>query len=299
MPNSLATQGFSLLSKAFAANDRTRTAIVDYHVFQDVLSKAGLFLARHEVSKVYRAYDQSRTEQVNYKHFLGELAGPLNARRAAMVDRVFSALAQGQSSVALAELEGKYDGAQHPRVRSGEFTAAEVRAEFFGHFAASASASASSAFSGSSVASAFAQSRGVAPARSVIVTRAAFTQYHEQVSCAVASDDAFAAAAGAVWDILEDPLASPMAVAGLRREVAAVRAGICDKIQQKSKTGGSETDTLRKTFKTYDLADTGRLGEQAFFEALTAFGIRLDKKVRAGSERGKGGGLGEQRVVVM
>lgn len=238
-------------------NDKSGTGIFDFYTFQAILSKAGIFLPRAEVSKLYRSYDVDRNEKVVYYSFLRDLIGTLSPRRSAIVEKAFNVIANGSPTIPVATLVERANFSKLPRVVSGQSTEKEAFTEFFDSFA------------------------NASPTKSLEITKQEWIDYYSDLSPAVADDETFAHIFSSVWGVNENPGASPTATAALKRSIAGVRELIADKIRQRSKAGGSESDTLRKTFKTFDLEDQGRLNEPLFFEALTSFGIYLDAKTKA------------------
>ncbi len=238
-------------------NDLSGKGTFDFHTFQAILSKVGIFLPRQELSKLYRKYDVIGKESLDYRVFIADLVGEVNARRQALIEKLFNTLSGGESSLRVSTLVNQFNSAKHPRVLSGHFTEKEVFTEFFNSF------------------------EGAVPGKSGLISKQEFVDYYTDFSSSIPSDDdAFAKVVLGVWGVAENAGASPAAVAAQKRAVKGVRDMIADKIQQRSKAGGSETDTLRKCFKTFDLDDEGRLDSRHFFEALSVFGIRLDTKTQ-------------------
>jgi len=82
-------QGIRNLGRAFVVNDRINDAKVDFHTFQAVLGKAGVFLPRAEASKLYRHHDPNFREYVDFRDFLANLIGEMNQRRLNLVQQTF------------------------------------------------------------------------------------------------------------------------------------------------------------------------------------------------------------------
>jgi len=247
------TQGLRLLGRAFVVNDASGSCQFNFYSFASIIAKAGVFLPRQEASKLYRFFDVSGTERVDYREFMRGLVGDVSSRRAALIEKAFFTLSGGAPSVPMAKLVAAFAPELHPRVVTGEFTARAVFEEFCNAF------------------------EGAAPGRSGVVSFQEWQDYFADLSAVSPyDDDAFASSIAACFGVKEAPGASAAATAKLNKSVQGVRDMIVSKIQQRSKSGGSETDTLRKCFKTYDLEDQGRLAEVPFYSALATFGIFLD-----------------------
>jgi UMP-CMP kinase len=247
------TQGLRLLGRAFVVNDTTNTCQFNFYSFSNIIAKAGIFLSRQEASKLYRFFDVNGDEHVDYREFIRGLVGEASPRRAALIEKAFVTLSGGAPSVPISRLVSAFTPEKHPRVVTGEFTAKEVFEEFCNSF------------------------ENAAPGRSGLVSFQEWSDYYTDVSAVSPyDDDAFATAIAGCWGVREAAGASAAATAKVNKAVQGVRDLIATKIQQRSKSGGSETDTLRKCFKTYDLEDQGRLAEEAFYSALATFGIFLD-----------------------
>lgn len=239
-------------------NDTTGTGIFDFYTFQAILGKAGVFLPRQDISKIYRHYDVHREERVDYREFLRDLVGEIGTRRKVLIEKTFNDLDTSQTGeLEVAELVKRFNPQGHPKVQDGTFTEKQVFTEFFDSFP------------------------GAAPGRSGKISKQEFVDYYSDLSSSIPHDDeAFARYLTGVWGVQEDPNASPLAAIEQKRTIRNIRNLIAAKIQQRSKTGGVETDTLRKCFKTYDLDDEGRLSAGPFFEALSTFGITFDRKTQ-------------------
>lgn len=167
-----------------------------------------------------------------------------------------STIAHGQDAVPVPAMMNAFNAEGHPKVQTGEYTADQVFDEFFTSFP--------SAVPGND---------------SGVITYQEFVDYYSDLSAVYPySDDTFAAMMKGLWGVSEPLAASAKAVSAQRRDVASVRQLIADKIQQRSKAGASETDTLRRCFKTFDMDDDGLLDMHAFYESLATFGVFLNEK---------------------
>lgn len=114
---SIPWQSIRMLGRAFVVNDRLQNGLFDFVSFEAVLAKAGIFLRRQELTKLFKFYDVHGNERVDYREFLRGILGEMNERRFSMVQSVFEALDQGgKGQISVADAVQAFDPSNHPLV---------------------------------------------------------------------------------------------------------------------------------------------------------------------------------------
>lgn len=239
---------FSSLAKAFQRSDVDRSGFVTYTEFEDALGYAGLFAKRQELTRIYRYFDPDLRENLDYNQFLTALRGEMSPRRLDVVRLVWEKLACDRKHVPVKLLLGAYSTANHPRVRSGDRSQQEVFREFVVNFENAAGVDGE-------------------------VTWEQFANYNREISVSTPyNDDYFVQELEQAWGVTENTTRVAMPAALVRKVVDVLH----EKIRQRLKQDGSESEQLRLTFKHFDIANSGMLGLRGFTDALMRFGMVLD-----------------------
>jgi Ca2+-binding EF-hand superfamily protein/adenylate kinase family enzyme len=259
--------GYRTLELSFVVNDLDRNGTFDFQEIEAILGKAGLFLKRQNLTKLYRYFDREQNERVYFPDLLEAIRGPLSARRRNIIDQVFDALDEtGHGAVDIEKILQSFNPTRHPQVLSGEKKAAELIREF------------NSAFDGAG-----ATNNGA-------VTRDEFIKFYAGIGAAIPyDDDYFVNILERCWGVKESIPASlrptlmsnsksPAAETSRTPLLARVRSIFREKVRQKTINSKSEVENLRLVLKHFDLSSTGQIDFINFRRALERFGIHLDEK---------------------
>lgn len=242
------------LGLAFVVNDKTQSQIFDFDTFEAVLTKAGLFIKRQELTKLYRHFDASQNEQVNYVEFLKALQGNVSVRRINLIRQVWNKLAQRSSLVPIHAIYDAFNAVLHPAVISGQKKAPQVAEEFRKAF------------------------DGAGGDNNGLVSQEEFEDYFSAISATINQydDDYFAYMIENTFGVRES--SNSAAVSPVVRQVQNV---IREKIRQKTRTNKSEAESLRLALKHFDLDGSGLLNYAQFNDALRRYGVVLEHKLAA------------------
>lgn len=245
------------LALAFAVNDRDRSGYFDFEEFELILGRAGLFLKRQELTKLFRYFDRDQNERVSYNEFLRGLQGELNERRTSIIRQAFQKMDKtGNGIVDMEDVVGTYDASRHPLVISGQKTSDQIMVEFLEGFKD--------------------HSTGVSPGIPGVVTWDNWVEYYRGVSASIVDDDYFVYMMEQAWRITESSKIGSDVPLELIHKIENV---LREKIRQKTTPTAAESETLRKAFKHFDIDDSQSVSYAEFLFALERFGIVLEEKV--------------------
>mmetsp|Transcript_14622 Transcript_14622/g.20753 ORF Transcript_14622/g.20753 Transcript_14622/m.20753 type:complete len:513 (-) Transcript_14622:137-1675(-) len=243
----------STLALAFRVNDTKKTGFYGFDDFDAVLNKVGIFVKRQDLSKLFRHFDHEQNEMLNYREFLRAVQGEVPPRRMNIISIAWDAISKGRKEIPAQEVIGNFTAQQHPQVLSGEKTEQQVFREFVTNFENAGNVD-------------------------DIVTWEHFADFYASISAGVPyNDDWFVRMVENAWGISENPNPGEVPSALLRKIENVLR----EKVRQRTKAEGIESETLRKAFKQQDLDDSGLIGYNEFLYALELFGIVLEPTVSA------------------
>jgi Ca2+-binding EF-hand superfamily protein len=242
------------LGLAFHINDRDKSGYFDFDEFEQVLARAGLFLKRQELTKLFRAFDKDKNEKINFQEFLIGLQGQLNDRRTDMIRKAFQKMDKtGDGVITLEDVLNTYDASKHPSVLKGEKTKDAVLREFVDTFKDSTN------------------NEG----KQGIVSWNDWVEYYRNVSASVVDDDYFVMVMEKAWGIKETGNDGTGVSAAA---IEQVKATIREKVRQKSLSPANESNTLKTAFKHFDSDNSNTISQVEFLFALERFGVLLEEK---------------------
>jgi len=245
------------LGLAFAVNDRDRSGYFDFEEFESILGRAGLFLKRQELTKLFRYFDRDQNERVSYNEFLRGLQGELNERRTGIIRQAFQKMDKtGNGVVDMEDVVGTYDASRHPLVISGQKTSEQIMVEFLEGFKD--------------------HSTGSSPGVPGVVTWDNWVEYYRGISASIVDDDYFVYMMEQSWRITESSKIGSDVPIELVHKIENV---LREKIRQKTSSTAAESETLRKAFKHFDIDESQSVSYAEFLFALERFGIVLEEKV--------------------
>jgi len=247
--------GMRGIGRFFERADFNGNKKLDAREFDDVASLIGIFMSKQETSMLFRHLDRSGDGSIDYDEFLRALAGGLNERRKALVQKAWELIDRdGSGTLTVADLEGIYNASQHPDVREGRKTEEEVLTEFLSSFEGSGAAGAGTAGDGT-------------------VSKTEFFDYYTDLSSSIPTDAYFATMMESSWGISENETAELKAICD-RFELMLVT-----KAEQKAKTkGGSGRYDVMCAFNHFDKDESGAVTRQEFASACQLFGIPLERR---------------------
>lgn len=241
----------STLALAFRVNDTKKTGIYTFDEFEAILGKAGVFLKRQELTKLFKHFDHEQNEQINYREFLRGVQGEVPPRRMNIIQAVWDALSKGAKEIPVKEVIGNFTAQKHPQVLAGEKTEQQIFREFVTNFENAGNIDNS-------------------------ISWEAFADFYASISAGVPyNDDYFVKMMEVSWGVTENSNANEVPSALLRKVENVLR----EKIRQRTRSESSESETLRKAFKQQDLENCGMIGYNDFLYALEFFGVVLEPKV--------------------
>lgn len=152
--------------------DRNGNGRLDADEFDKCVTLNRLPLSPADRELLFAAFDRDRSGEIAYEEFLRELRGRLSPVRRQLVRRVFDILDRMGGSRGFITTDGikdVYSTSKHPKVIAGQMSKQEALEEFLGMF------------------------EGKGGNRDGKVTLQEWTEYHEELSASVDSDDYFGA----------------------------------------------------------------------------------------------------------
>lgn len=169
---------FRGMARAFRVMDDRGDGNLDREDFRWGLRDYGVYLSEEEFDMIFEAFDRDSSGLVSLTEFLAAMRGPLNERRAAVVDRAFAKLDKdGSGHVTIDDLKGVYDLKFHPGVQAGKVSEDAALGEFLGNW-------------------------DVKDADG-LVTKEEFRQYYVDVGASMDSDEYFEAMIIKAWQLEE------------------------------------------------------------------------------------------------
>jgi len=213
----------------------------DFTSFEEILIKSGIHQKRQDLTKIYAHFDTGKNELISAAAFLAALEGEMNARRAAMVKRVFDATGGDWN---------KYNAAAHPEVSTGAKSPEQVDSEN--------------------------QKCIALMAAGPTMTWEQFSEFYSTKSATDPYDDnRFIASLSGPWGVTEDGAGNAVTPQFLRQ----VQCVLWEKVRQKTECGKQASETLRLRFKKLDLEDTGFVTYDKFIFGLEQFGVNVDATI--------------------
>jgi len=224
-------------------------------------------LSQEEFEAVFMFFDKSGNGLISFDEFVKTVRGKMNEPRLKLVQKAFHALdaaGDGSGFLDAADIAPAFNAAEHPDVKDGTKTEAEVLKDFLNAF------------------------EGRGGDGDGVVTLKEWTEYYEEISANIDEDDMFGGMVAGTWSMLKVKNAHGEEVPAIQYISEGdmnVLEGILKKnIYQKS-VGVSEERTLKAAFKQFDTDGSGEVSFKEFSMAMERFGLSLMKP----GDRGKGG----------
>lgn len=249
----LLAQSFKLFSPS--------TGAVTFDEFEQVLSKAGIFLKRQELTKLYRDLDTENNETASYFKFLDRLQPETSARRQRIIQLAYDSIQKSIGSDAavptVRQVAERFDAFSHPAVVLG-WSTPELALERF-------------------VRTIDEENRGS-------VSWDDFAKYYISISAGYSDDDLFVAHMEGVWHVKEVPTDDQLSAKDESRRAASMQRAhqlMAMRILQKDWKGKWQWQTLAAHFKFHDADEVGHVSQEAFGKALSRAGLLMGPQTQA------------------
>ncbi|XP_036410645.1 calcyphosine-like a [Megalops cyprinoides] len=127
--------GIKGLGRAFRIMDDDGSRSLDLMEFMKGMGDYGIRVDRDEALQVFSRLDKDGGGSIDFSEFLEALRPPMSAARREVIAEAFRKLDRsGDGVVTVQDLEGVYNGREHPKFRSGEWTEEQVFRTFLNSF---------------------------------------------------------------------------------------------------------------------------------------------------------------------
>jgi Ca2+-binding EF-hand superfamily protein len=249
----------------FKKYDLAKKGTLDKTEFERALGASGLFLTKPNLAAVVRAYAGENNE-IQYETFIRQLKLGMNDRRTNLVRRVYNKLdgmlpvvreqddcgiiKEFKEDMTMEFILEKFGAENHPKVRGGEISANEAIRQMK---------------DGMENGPMDADGDGC-------VDIDEFTEFYNDISAGIPSDDYFVYVIECVWGIQED------AVAIFNRRLDEIEQLFVLKAKEQAKGNEIEEKAMSRVFKFFDTDGSGELDKDEFELAMIRFGIQLSQK---------------------
>ncbi|KAK2189505.1 hypothetical protein NP493_105g04011 [Ridgeia piscesae] len=127
--------GIKQFSRTFRLYDDNGNKKLDMEEFRTGLRDYGIVLNDGELRELFAALDSDSTGSISFDEFLIALRPPMSKNRRDLIDMAFDKMDKtGDGVITVEDLAQVYDVRQHPKHKSGEWTAKQVLEEFLRTF---------------------------------------------------------------------------------------------------------------------------------------------------------------------
>jgi Ca2+-binding EF-hand superfamily protein len=123
------------IGRSFRIMDDNRSGTLDKAEFRKAMMSYGISISAQDVDLLFAAFDRDNSGTIDYEEFLREFRGPMSERRRQLVLECFGKLDKtGNGVVDFDDVRDVFSAREHPEVKAGRKTAAQVLHEFLGNF---------------------------------------------------------------------------------------------------------------------------------------------------------------------
>ncbi|KAM9390548.1 calcyphosin-like protein [Salvelinus alpinus] len=127
--------GIKGLARTFRIMDDDGSKSLDMQEFVKGLEHYGVVVSREEARQIFTLCDKDGSGTINFNEFLENLRPPMSSARISVIGQAFKKLDRtGDGVVTVEDLRGVYNGSQHPKYKSGEWTEEQVFLTFLSSF---------------------------------------------------------------------------------------------------------------------------------------------------------------------
>jgi len=172
--------GIRSLAKIFKEFDINGNKKLDPKEFEAALAQVGLFPTKVQLQGLIEYYDTDKDGNITYEEFLKGLREPMNERRKALLDKVFTSLDKnGSGDITIADIEKCFHAEKHRDFIEKKKTKEEILNEFLNAL------------------------QGPKGNKDGKITKEEFYDYYSDISMTIPQDDYFAAMIENAWMITE------------------------------------------------------------------------------------------------
>jgi Ca2+-binding EF-hand superfamily protein len=178
-------RGISGMGKKFKIADDDRSGSLSKEEFKKAMHDFRIGLDQKQVGRAFDIFDRDGSGDISYDEFLRSVRGAMNPTRRALAMKAFSIMDKDKSGVLdINDIRQTYNAKHHPDVKSGKKTEDEILLEFLDTFE-----------------DAFCDMKGQADSRDGKINKEEWTEYYNNVSMSVDTDEYFLAMMNSVWNL--------------------------------------------------------------------------------------------------
>jgi hypothetical protein len=142
-------------------------------------------LDKAQVGRAFEIFDRDGSGDISYDEFLRSIRGAMNPTRKAVAMKAFKIMDKdGSGELDLNDIRQTYNAKHHPDVKAGKKTEDEILLEFLDTFEDH-----------------FCDMKGQADSRDGKISKAEWTEYYNNVSMSIDTDEYFLAMMTSAWNL--------------------------------------------------------------------------------------------------
>lgn len=260
-------EGIQGLARNFRICDTNSSGQLDAEELSKCFRLCKISMTLDEVDEMHSFFDRGGNGTISFDEFVKVVRGKMNEPRMRLVVKAFRALdnaGDGNGFLTFEDIAPAFNAAEHPDVKDGSRTEAQVLADFLNAF------------------------EGSGGNKDGTVTMEEWIDYYENLSSGMDEDDYFCTMIANTWSALKAKNADGEEVPAIQY-VSEGDLNILENILKKNIYGKSqgvnEERTLKAAFKQFDTDGSGEVSFKEFGKAMELFGLQVMKP----GDRGKGG----------
>jgi len=178
-------RGIQGIGKKFKIADDDRSGSLNKEEFAKAMHDFRIGLDKSEISRAFDIFDRDGSGDISYDEFLRSVRGRMNPARQAIAKQAFGIMDKDGSGILdINDIRQTYNAKHHPDVKSGKKTEDEILLEFLDTFEDH-----------------FADMKGHADSRDGKINMDEWTEYYNNVSMSIDSDDYFKVMMNSAWNL--------------------------------------------------------------------------------------------------
>lgn len=123
------------LASLFKQFDVDHSGSLSWEEFCSALQKCGLAPSPQDIRAIFLDLDKDGNNEISYQEFIHAMRGDLSNQRRALIKLVFDSIdSDGDGSISLTDVGRCFNPKNHPDVRAGRITVANLLKDFFDSF---------------------------------------------------------------------------------------------------------------------------------------------------------------------